>query len=325
MEENIVTLGIDIGGTNTKYGLVSKNGKILFENTIPTNGKQGATKYFAGLCNLIKKDIKPYSNDYNLVGVGVGAPNANYYSGKIENPPNLPWNTVDVVKEIQNCIDIPVFVTNDANATAIGEMYYGAARGMKNFIVITLGTGLGSGIVVDGDLVYGEDGFAGELGHTCVDAHGRTCGCGNKGCLEAYVSATGICRTAFHLLAKRTDESPLRDITFHNLTAKKLAELATAGDGIAKEAFEYTGRILGISLANAVAFSRPEAIILFGGLAESGKLLFEPTKKWFEKHLMNTFRGKVKIIKSDLQAVNSAILGAAALAWNELKKIDRLK
>jgi glucokinase len=320
MADNTVTLGIDIGGTNTKYGLVSKEGKILIEKTIPTNGKQGAAKYFSGLCDVIKKDIEPFSEDYNLVGVGVGAPNANYYSGKIENPPNLPWGMVDVVREIQSCIDIPVFVTNDANATAIGEMYYGAAKGMKNFIVITLGTGLGSGIVVDGDLVYGEDGFAGELGHTCVDGNGRTCGCGNKGCLEAYVSASGICRTAFHLLAKHTNDSPLRDIPFRQLTAKKLAELAIADDTIAKKAFNYTGRILGISLANAVAFSRPEAIILFGGLAESGELLFEPTKKWFEKHLMNTYRGKIKILKSDLQKANSAILGAAALAWNELKK-----
>lgn len=322
MSANKVTVGVDIGGTNTAFGLVTESGKILFERIIPTDGHQGSKRFFVDLCTLFKKEIKPFQDKYELAAVGVGAPNANYYSGKIENPPNLPWDVVNVVKEIQNCIDIPVFVTNDANATAIGEMYFGAARGMKNFIAITLGTGLGSGIVVDGDLVYGEDGFAGELGHTCVDANGRTCGCGNQGCLEAYVSAPGLCRTAFQLMARRTEDSPLREISFNNLTAKEVADLASSGDTIAKEAFEYTGRLLGVSLANAVAFSRPEAIILFGGLAGSGSLIFDPTKKWFEKHLMNAYRGKIKLLKSDLQNVNSAILGAAALAWNELKKIS---
>ncbi len=320
MEENIVTLGIDIGGTNTKYGLVNKLGHILFKQKIPTNSKPGAKKFFTDLCKTIKKNLQSYEDNYELVGVGVGAPNANYYTGKIENPPNLPWETVDIVAEIQNCIDIPVFVTNDANATAIGEMYFGAAKGMKNFIVITLGTGLGSGIVIDGNIVYGEDGFAGELGHTCVNADGRMCGCGKKGCLETYVSATGIRRTVSQLLARMTDDSPLRDLSYHKLTAKKIAEAANANDIIAKEAFKYTGRLLGISLANAVAFSRPEAIILFGGLAEAGSLLFKPTKKWFEAYLLEIYRGKVKILKSGLKGSNSAILGAAALAWNELKK-----
>ena len=322
MGNNRVTLGVDIGGTNTAFGLVSESGKILFENTIPTNGKQGATKFFTGLCDLIKKDIKPFRDKYELIGVGIGAPNANYYSGKIENPPNLPWGTVNIVEEIQNCVDIPVFVTNDANATAIGEMYFGAAKGMKNFIVITLGTGLGSGIVIDGQLVYGEDGFAGELGHTCVDANGRKCGCGKNGCLETYVSATGIRKTVYQLLARMTEASPLRDISYNELTAKKIADLANEGDVIAKEAFEYTGRLLGISLANAVAFSRPEAIILFGGLAEAGKLLFEPTRKWFEDYLLNIFTGKIKLLNSGLHDANSAILGSAALAWSELKKIS---
>lgn len=320
MSDNTVTLGIDIGGTNTKYGLVDKSGNILIKNKISTNGVQGAKKFFNYLCKSMEKDIKPFLENYKLVGIGVGAPNANYYSGKIEDPPNLPWENVNVVEEIQNCINIPVIVTNDANATAIGEMYFGAAKDIKNFIVITLGTGLGSGIVVDGKLVYGEDGFAGELGHTCVSAEGRMCGCGKKGCLEAYVSATGIRKTVFQLLARMNYPSPLRDITYNKLTAKKIAELAYDGDVIAKEAFEYTGRLLGISLANAVAFSRPEAIILFGGLAEAGSLLFKPTKKWFEEYLLGIYKKKIKILKSGLKESNSAILGAAALAWNELDK-----
>ena len=321
MGDNTVTLGIDIGGTNTKYGLINKKGKILFKNKIPTKGKQGARKYFTGLCKTIKKDIQTFSGKYELAGVGVGAPNANYYSGKIENPPNLPWEMVNVVEEIQNCIDVPVFVTNDANATAIGEMYFGAAKNMKNFIVITLGTGLGSGIVIDGNLVYGDDGFAGELGHTCVDAKGRMCGCGKKGCLEAYVSATGIRKTVFQLLARMNNPSPLRDISYNKLTAKQIANLANEGDEIAREAFEYTGRLLGISLANAAAFSRPEAIILFGGLVEAGSLLFKPTRKWFETFLLEIYKKKIKILKSGLKESNSAILGASALAWNELEKI----
>jgi glucokinase len=323
MGANHVTLGIDIGGTNTKIGLVNRTGEILFKYKIPTNGESGATKYFTNLCATIKEHLSEYKENYELVGVGVGAPNANYYSGKIEDPPNLPWETVNIVEEIQNCIDIPVFVTNDANATAIGEMYFGAAKGMKNFIVITLGTGLGSGIVIDGKLVYGEDGFAGELGHTCVNAEGRMCGCGKQGCLETYVSATGIKRTVFQLLARMTEDSSLRDISNNKLTAKKIAEAANKNDAIAKEAFRYTGRLLGISLANAVAFSRPEAIILFGGLAESGSLLFRPTKKWFEAYLLDIYKGKVKILKSGLKGSNSAILGAAALAWDELKKSDK--
>jgi glucokinase len=319
MSDNTAALGIDIGGTNTKFGLVSKSGEIFFRKSMPTNGKQGAGKFFKTLCDAITNEFEPYKNKHKIAGVGIGAPNANYFSGKIEDPPNLPWKTINVVREIQKYISAPVFVTNDANATALGEMYFGAAKGMKNFIVITLGTGLGSGIVIDGKLVYGEDGFAGELGHTCVSADGRSCGCGKKGCLETYVSATGIKRTVFHLLARMADDSQLRDITYHNLTAKKISELAERGDVIAKEAFEYTGRILGISLANAVAFSRPEAIILFGGLTEAGDLLFKPTREWFEKTLLNIYKGKVKILKSGLHAANAAILGASALAWNELE------
>ncbi|HEM49243.1 MAG TPA: ROK family protein [Caldithrix sp.] len=323
MADKAVTLGIDIGGTNTKYGLVNEGGKIISKGTLATNGKQGASKFFANLCDIIKNEFKSTLERKKIVAIGVGAPNANYYSGKIENPPNLPWNVVDVVSEIRHCIDVPVFVTNDANATAIGEMYYGAAKGLKDFIVITLGTGLGSGIVINGDLVYGADGFAGELGHTCVDANGRMCGCGKKGCLETYVSATGIRRTVFQLLARMNDPSPLRGITYNKLTAKRIAELAKMGDAIAKEAFEYTGRLLGISLANAAAFSRPEAIILFGGLTEAGTILFKPTKKWFEAYLLDIYKDKIKILKSGLKESNSAILGAGALAWDELKKSRR--
>lgn len=314
-----MTLGIDIGGTNTVFGFVDNQGHVIIEKTIPTEAKQGAQKLFSELAKNIKNILTKLQKNYEFMGVGIGAPNANYFSGSVENPPNLSWGHVNIVEAFQKHFDIPVFVTNDANATAIGEMLFGAARGMKNFIVLTLGTGLGSGIVIDGKLVYGEDGFAGELGHTCVEINGRQCGCGNKGCLEAYVSATGIKKTVFNLLGSRTAESALRDISYHQLTAKKIAELANHNDPIALEAFQFTGKLLGLSMANAVAFSRPEAIILFGGLAAAGELLLAPTRISFEEHLLGIFRGKIKILKSGLEVGNSAVLGAAALAWSELE------
>jgi glucokinase len=227
---------------------------------------------------------------------------------------------VDVVEMVNAHFSLPVVITNDANASALGEMYFGAAKGMKDFIVITLGTGLGSGIVVNGQLVYGSDGFAGELGHTCIVPDGRECACGNLGCLETYASARGIRRTVFELMAKRNAASSFRDTTFNEITSKMIAEAAHNGDPIAKEAFEYTGRILGISLANFVAFSVPEAFILFGGLAAAGDLIIEPTRRYMEKHLLNNFKNKIKILPSGLTDNNSAVLGAAALAWSEFGK-----
>jgi glucokinase len=318
-----LALGIDIGGTNTVFGFVDKKGNIHAEQSIETDAKKGAKKLFSLIADEVNKFLSEHENEFILAGIGIGAPNSNYFTGEMENPPNLNWGKINIVEEFKKFYDIPVFVTNDANATAIGEKYFGAAKGMKNFIVITLGTGLGSGIVIDGRLVYGADGFAGELGHTIVTAGGRECGCGNRGCLETYVSATGIRRTVQVLVGRLHAESALRDISFTELTAKKIAELAEAGDPIAIEAFQYTGRILGVSLANAVAFSRPEAIILFGGLANSGDLLFKPTIESFEKNLLDVYRGKIKILKSGLSDFNAAVLGAAALAWSELKKVKK--
>ena len=315
-----VTLGVDIGGTKTAFGFVDQSGNIVIEKTIPTNSKKSASILFRELVKQTQEMFSEISDRYDFAGVGIGAPNGNYFTGSVVNPPNMNWGSVNLVEAFNKYMDIPVFVTNDANATAIGEMLFGAARGMKNFIVLTLGTGLGSGIVINGELVYGDDGFAGELGHTCVEPNGRQCGCGNRGCLEAYASVTGIRRTVYILLGEMTADSPLRKIAFDDLDAKMISELARQGDPIALKAFEITAEFLGMSMANAVAFSRPEAIILFGGLTGAGDLLLQPTKNAFEKYLLDLFRGKIQVLKSGLENSNAAILGAAALAWTELEK-----
>ncbi|MEW6509851.1 MAG: ROK family protein [Bacteroidota bacterium] len=316
-----VTLGIDIGGTYTKFGFVDRQGNCVGESSIPTNAGEPPEKLVARLHQNVEATRKALDGRYLLKGIGVGAPNANYYRGTVENPPNLKWGViVPLAAMLKKLYDLPVAVTNDANAAALGEMLYGAARGMKDFIVITLGTGLGSGIVAGGNLIYGADGFAGELGHTIVDPNGRECGCGRRGCLETYASATGICRTVFQLLADRRDESELRAIVPQDLTAKAIAEAADRGDMLAREAFELTGRYLGFKLADSVAHLSPEAIILFGGLANAGPLIFEPTKRHMEANLLSTFKNKVKIIPSGLKEGNTAVLGASALIWNELMK-----
>jgi glucokinase len=317
-----VTLGVDVGGTNTALGFVDRNGKCVIESSIPTNAHEPAETLVARLDARIKEMLVPLADRYQLKGIGIGAPNANYYRGTVESPPNLQWQgVVNLVSLFKKYYDLPVAVTNDANAAALGEMLYGAARGMTEFIVITLGTGLGSGIVTHGELVYGADGFAGEIGHTVVDPKGRECGCGRRGCLETYASATGICRTVSELLADRRAESELRGIAPRDLTAKMIAEAAARGDRIAREAFEYTGRILGMKLADSVAHMSPEAIILFGGLANSGPLIFEPTRRHLEASLLNIFKNKVKVLPSALQEGNTAVLGASALIWNELLKM----
>ncbi len=317
MSKNEIMLGIDIGGTNTAFGFVDKNGTIIGEASIPTHAHESAETLIGRLHAETVKQFQNLKEKYEIKGIGIGAPNANYYSGTIENPPNLKWGVVDFVKLINKKFNFPAVITNDANACALGEMLFGAAKGKKNFIVITLGTGLGSGIVINGELVYGADGFAGELGHTCVEIEGRECFCGNKGCLETYVSATGIRRTVFELMAKRIQKSSLYDIPHGEITSKKIADAAQSGDCLALEAFDYTARILGVSLANVISFSSPEVIILFGGLASAGDLIFKPTKKYMEEHLLKTFRGKVSLLPSGLSNGNSAVLGAAALAWNE--------
>ncbi len=253
------------------------------------------------------------------MGIGIGAPNANYYDGTIWNAANLVWKgTVPFVEKMKRYYpNIPIIITNDANAAAIGEMIYGGAKGMKDFIVVTLGTGLGSGFVSGGKLIYGHDSFAGELGHVIVNRGGRMCGCGRKGCLETYVSATGIKRTAFKLLADHLEDSEFRNISYNDLTAEMITKAALNGDPLAIEAYEYTGIMLGQALADAVAITSPEAIFLFGGLAKAGKYIFEPTKRYMEMHMLANFRNKVKLLPSGIDGKNAAVLGASALIWQE--------
>ncbi len=316
-----VTLGIDIGGTNTVLGFVTRTGSIMAESSMTTNGVDPADLFVARLNVKIKEMLDKVSDTCVLKGIGIGAPNANYYKGTVEFPPNLKWDGVtELVKMFQQYFTIPVVITNDANAAAIGEMKFGAAKGMKDFILIALGTGLGSGIVVDGKMVYGHDGFAGELGHVIVDVNGRICGCGRRGCLETYVSAGGICRTVFELLAERKEESELRNVGFNQLTSKMISDAALRGDVIALAAFEETGRILGLKLADAVTHTSPEAIILFGGLSAAGELLLIPTQRYMEEYMLNIFKNKVKLLPSGLREGNTAVLGASALMWNELEK-----
>ena len=320
MKKDQLVLGVDVGGTNTVFGLVDKTGNVYLIDSIPTQADKPAENLFSRLFETYNELVNDASNDFELTGIGIGAPNANYYKGTIENPPNLNWGFVDVISLIKKFSDVPVALTNDANAAALGEMYYGAAKGMKNFIVITLGTGLGSGIVVNGNLLYGHDGFAGEIGHTIYDPNGRQCGCGRKGCLETYVSAPGIKRTVMELISRTNLKSRLRSISYENLEAKMITEAALGGDELALEAFDFTAKVLGLKLADSVAHTSPEAIILFGGLANAGDLLLVPTKRYLEENLFHVFKNKVKLLKSELNEGKSAVLGAAALIWHELNK-----
>ena len=313
------TLGVDIGGTYTVFGYVDRKGRCLASATIPTNAHQPAELFFERLHEGAKALLDNMHEKCELVGIGIGAPNANYYAGTIECPPNLSWEYVDVLAEMGKYYHLPVATTNDANTAALGEMLFGAARGMKDFIVITLGTGLGSGIVANGELIYGADGYAGEIGHTTVDLKGRECGCGRLGCLETYVSATGICRTVQDLICNTNEPSDLRYVSFENLTSKMIYDAAQRGDRLALEAFDYTGNILGIKLADSVAHLSPEAVIFFGGLASAGDLIFKPTKQSMEEHLFGIFKNKVKLLPSGLAGSNTAVLGASALIWNDLK------
>jgi glucokinase len=274
---------------------------------------------FNRLHQKVEEIYKTMSSEYKLIGIGIGAPNANYFKGTVEQPPNLNWGFVNVLEILKNYYNLPSAITNDANAAAIGEMQFGAAKSMKDFIVITLGTGLGSGIVVNGQLVYGTDSFAGEIGHTIVDPSGRECGCGRKGCLEAYASASGIKRTVYELIATTTSPSELRNFSFNRLTAKDISIAAKKGDKLAMEVFDYTAKVLGLKLADTVAYFSPEAIILFGGLAMAGELIFAPTRRYMEMFLLPIFQNKVKILPSGLPGRNAAVIGAAALIWNELK------
>ena len=314
--DNTIAVGIDIGGTNTKIGIVDFSGNCLSKTTIHTDEYLVVNDFIEVLSSLIKQLIFKFGENKILKGIGIGAPNGNYFKGTIEYPPNLCWKGVThFVDLMKTHFDVPIVLTNDANAAAIGEMIYGAAQWMKDFIVITLGTGLGSGIVVDGNLVYGHDGFAGEIGHTIMVINGRPCGCGRHGCLETYCSATGITNTYKEFLNKHHIKPPIEESM---IDAKYINELAKDGNLLAIEAFNYTGEILGIGLANSVAYTSPEAIFLFGGLANAKELLFAPTIKSFEKNLLKIYKGKTKILPSTIEEGNAAIIGAASLVWKEL-------
>lgn len=318
-------VGIDIGGTNTVFGIVDARGHVVAADSVKTRKHVDFDDYINDLYDGLSRLIKANEAEDQIQGIGIGAPNGNYYTGEIINPPNLPWGPVIPLAEKMSKAfgGIPVAVTNDANAAAVGEMTYGAARGMKDFIMITLGTGVGSGIVINGQLVYGSDGFAGELGHVIMKRNnGRICGCGRTGCLEAYCSATGVARTAREFLEIRTEPSLLRNIQIEDITSKDVYDAAMAGDKLAKDIFNYTGEILGEAFADMVAFSSPQAIILFGGLAKSGDLLLKPLKETFDKSVMPIFKGKTKILISELKESDAAVLGASALGWEARYKYE---
>ena len=317
MDSQLV-VGIDVGGQTTKLGVVDARGTVLAQTVIRTDTYSTIEPYIAELAEAINKIIKDADAEGKVRGIGVGAPNGNYYTGTIENAPNLPWGhngVVEFAKLLSAAMNgLPVALTNDANAAAVGEMTYGAARGMKNFIMITLGTGVGSGIVINGEVVYGHDGFAGELGHTAaVRNNGRQCNCGKTGCLEAYASATGVARTAREWLELTDEPSVLRNLDA--IASKDVYDAAKEGDKLALKIFDFTGRILGRSFADFIAFSAPEAIVLFGGLARAKEFLLAPMEEAMNANLLSLWKNKVKIVFSQLKESDAAILGASALAW----------
>ena len=319
MERKKVVAGIDIGGTNTVFGFVDRDGNILMEDRLKTNHYPKFEDFVAALYEKIDEVYKKAEGEVELIGFGIGAPMGNINKGTIEYPADLPWKGIMPLSEILGkYTTLPIIVTNDANAAAVGEMIYGGAKGMKDFVVITLGTGLGSGFVVDGKLIYGHDGFAGEIGHTSIrpGESNRDCGCGKKGCIETYASATGLKRTLLKVMADSIEPSPLRKFSFEELDAKIIHDAALQGDHIAIRAFEHTGMMLGFKLADVVAHTNPEAIFLFGGLALAKDLIFEPTKRFMEQNLLSIYRGKVKLLESDLSTQNAAVLGASSLIWS---------
>lgn len=310
-------LGIDIGGTNTVFGIVDTRGTVIASNSIKTQKHSDINDYIDELYTEITRLIQLNDAVDKIHGIGIGAPNANYFTGTIEDGVNLIWPTpIPLAQLVRDKFGIPVAVTNDANAAAIGEMTYGAARGLKDFIMITLGTGVGSGIVINGQMTYGHDGFAGELGHMIVKRNnGRLCGCGRTGCLEAYCSATGVARSAREFLEVRTEPSLLRNLPIEAITSKDVYDAAINGDKLAIDIFNYTGTILGEAFADMMVISSPEAFILFGGLAKSGELLMKPLREAMDKNMMGIFRGKAKVLLSELKEADAAILGASALGW----------
>lgn len=301
-------LGVDIGGTNIVFGLVSQNGEVLYKNDINTKNYPTPESFVYEIFNQVNPEIEKLDSKYEFRGIGIGAPNGNFYNGTIEFAPNLKWQgVIPLAKLFESAFGKKAFVTNDANAGALGEMIFGGAKGIKNFLFITLGTGLGSGVVANGELIYGHDGFAGELGHIMIIPDGRECGCGRKGCLETYCSATGLRKTYAELNNVEFSED-----TIHS---KEIYELAKQGDPIAKETFKKTGEILGFALANYVAFTSPEAIYLYGGLTQANSTLLDPTIKSFEENLLVIYKNKVKILVSELNQNDAALLGAASLVF----------
>jgi len=318
MAKKQVVVGIDIGGTNTVFGFVDREGNILAEDRIKTGHYEKIEGYVAALYEKIMATQLKIKEENEIIGFGIGAPMGNINKGTIEYPANLPWKGIIPLADVFSLhTNLPVNVTNDANAAAVGEMIYGGAKNMKNFVVITLGTGLGSGFVIDGKLLYGHDGFAGELGHTAIrpGPSNRECDCGRKGCLETYVSATGLKRTLLKIMADSIQQSELRKYSFDELDAELIHQAAKRGDYIARKAFEHTGRMLGFKLADVVAHTNPEAIFLFGGLALAKELIFEPAKEFMEENLLHIYKGKVKLLPSELSTQNAAVLGASSLIW----------
>lgn len=322
-QENLIkpyVIGLDLGGTNSVFGIVDSRGDIKATTAIKTQGYETVDEYVEASVEALKIIIDQVGGIEKIKAMGIGAPNGNYYTGTIEFAPNLSWGhngIVPLAKMFSDKLGIPVALTNDANAAAIGEMTYGVARGMKNFIVITLGTGVGSGIVINGQLVYGSDGFAGELGHVIMNrVNGRPCGCGRKGCLEAYCSATGVARTARELIETTDEPSLLRDIPAADITSLDVSIAASKGDALAKRIYEFTGNMLGEACADFAAFSSPEAFIFFGGLTKAGALLMDPIKKAYEENVLNIFKGKAKFLVSGLDGSSAAVLGASAVGWD---------
>ena len=313
-------IGLDLGGTNSVFGIVDARGEIKATTAIRTGGYNNVDDYVKASVEALQPIIEQVGGIEKIKAMGIGAPNGNYYNGTIEFAPNLAWaknGVVPLAKLFSDQLGVPVALTNDANAAAIGEMVYGVARGMKNFIVITLGTGVGSGIVVNGQLLYGHDGFAGELGHVIMvrGAEGRSCGCGRTGCLEAYCSATGVARTARELLAKTDRPSLLRDMNPEDITSLDVSIAAGKGDELAKEIYEFTGNMLGEACADFAAFSSPEAFIFFGGMVKAGDLIMEPIKRSYNEHVMNIFKNKAQFLISGLDGASAAVLGASAIGW----------
>jgi len=316
MAQKPYVIGLDLGGTNSEFGIVDQNANIVASTRVKTAGHGDINQYVDDCVEALKPIIEQVGGIEKIHAMGIGAPNGNYYTGCIEFAPNLPWKgNIPLAQMFSDRLGVPVRLTNDANAAAMGEMQYGVAKGMQNFIMITLGTGVGSGIVCNGQMVLGCDGMAGELGHVIVERNGRQCGCGRRGCLECYCSATGIARTAREIIEKTDKPTSLRNIPLDQIDGLAITLAARDGDPVALEIFEYTGRILGEACANFAAFSSPEAFVFFGGLSKAGDLIMNPIKRAYEENVLTVFKGKAKMLVSELDGAGAAVLGASALGW----------